>query len=121
MLISKVKGIRVIHFSGEQTYVDGDFHVERALGVIEVTGARLGIRTPSLRIGFTNSGPPARPTFTTDEHQALGSMTLPSIHFAAFLALASLPSAYFRIGNPPENNALASESTILRFADRPRR
>lgn len=114
MLISKVKGIRVIHFSGERTYVDGDFHVERALGVIEVTGSRVGIRGSTLKIVFTDYGLPASPTFTTDDHEATGSITLPSIHFAAFMALASLPSAYFRIGNPPEQNALASEATILR-------
>ncbi|RYF02390.1 MAG: hypothetical protein EOO32_00265 [Comamonadaceae bacterium] len=114
MLISKVKAVRVIHLTGETEYQDETYQLSRTIGVIELTGSRQEGRGATLKVGFTDEVPTPGPTFVADEHEAVGTITLPGIQFAAYLALAQTPAAHFRIGDPAEQNALGLEATILR-------
>ncbi len=111
--VARVKSMRVIALSGRADYADEGFLVERAAGVIEVMGARTAGHTPVLKIGFTDSPPVLRYTLAETEHELLGTLLLPTSCFSPYLAIATSPSACFRLGNAGALNALATDSSFL--------
>lgn len=112
MIISKVKAIRVMNLTGNQAYQEENYQLERATGVIEITGRHEG-RAATLIVGFTDL-PEQPPTFVVKEDELVGTMTLHTTQFTAYVTLAQLQAAHFRIGDPAEQNALALEPTYLR-------
>lgn len=112
MIISKVKAVRVIHLNGQVPYQDETYQLHRAVGVLELVGRSEG-RAATLKIGFTDFYPLPEPTFVMGELESIGTITLRSNQFAAYLTLAHAPTAHFRIGNPPDQNAIGLEGSIL--------
>ena len=111
MIISKVRAIRVLCLSSNKSYQEENYQLERAAGVIEITGRHEG-RAATLIVGFTDL-PQQAPTFVVKGDEAVGTMTLHTAQFPAYVTLAHSPGAHFRIGHPAEHNALALEPTYL--------
>lgn len=112
-VVARVKSVRVIALSGRTKFVDEDFEVSRAFGVIEIHGARSGRCSTVLKIGFTDE--PSGPGYSLSqtEHELIGTLQLPSTLFAPYLAIAHSANAHLRLGDDGKKNALASEQSIL--------
>lgn len=112
-VVSKVRSVRVAALSGTQVYQDGDYVLRQATGVLELMGHREGAVRTELVIGFSSAQQLPPPMFYLDEARALGTMSLPSDCFSAFLQVAQLTSAHFRISSNGELNALASDPAMF--------
>jgi hypothetical protein len=112
-VVSKVRSVRVAALSGAQIYQDGDYVLREATGVLELMGHREGAVRTELVIGFSSAEQLPPPMFYLDEARALGTMSLPSECFGAFLQVAQLNSAHFRISSNGELNALASDPAMF--------
>lgn len=112
-IVCLVKAFRVIALSGKLEYREDGITVPEAGGVIELTGARTNGMLPTLWIGFTDALVKSPFSFKVTELGAVGTLILPRASFAAYLALANTPHAYFRLGGNGALNALASERSVL--------
>ncbi|CAN7467967.1 hypothetical protein [Acidovorax sp. Leaf78] len=112
-VISKVRSVRVAALSGTHVYQDGDYVLPQAIGVLELMGHREGAVRTELLIGFSIAEHLPPPMFYLDDARALGTMSLPATFLGAFLQVAQLPSAHFRISSNGELNALASDPAMF--------
>lgn len=112
-IVCLVKAVRVIALSGKVTYAEEDITVPDAGGVIELTGARTHSLLPTLWIGFTDAQVQQPFSYQVTERGAMGTLILPRASFPAYVALANVPHACFRIGGNGALNALASERSLL--------
>ncbi len=109
----KVKSVRALALTGLHSFEDEHYSVERAVGFIELLGARAGTLHTCLKIGFSLARDLPAPSFALYETLALGTLTLPADCFGSILQFANCPTAHFRIGGDGSANALATEAPLL--------
>ena len=112
-----VKVIRCLALGGVDPYTVDDYVLPKATGLIELSGHREGLRWTTLYIGFTCATDLPPPSFFLTEDAAVGTMTLSSDCFPAFLQLASARGAHFQIGGDGKWNALANDLARLTALD----
>lgn len=108
----RVKGHRVIALSGQDTYSSEFLEVPLAVGIVEVTGVRVGHQHASLRVGFSLAETLPEPSFIQTENEAVGTLVLPVSLFHPWLIVLGQP-AYFRIGGDGKGNAVSSDLSFL--------
>lgn len=112
-VVTKVRSVRVAAMPGMEAFVDEEYELQNATGVIELTGHREGALRTKLLIGFADNVGLPPPAFALTKTQAIGTLSFPSHEFVRFFQIANLPNAHFRIGGNGSMNGVASEPSIF--------
>lgn len=111
--IVKAKAVRIAALSGAYDFTHHGVTFPQCTGFIELVGARVGLTSTSLLIGFTLAEP-APPFFSYLAGEAMGALSLPAHQFGAFATVTSSPNVYFRLGGDGSCNAVANDASILK-------
>lgn len=113
--VIKAKSVRSLALGGTMDHFAHGLRFNRPCGVIEIAGARTGHCATGLLMVFSKHASEGIPGFLLREGDALGIMLHPAESFAGCLQIVSSPSLYFRLGGTGEDNAVATDITLLQM------